>query len=267
MLFRSDCTFCVAAVLAGKRVRYRSLALVEEEMRQCINKYGIEHFTISDDNFGASRRRVVEFCERTAPLNVTWTCESRVTTVDPDLLALMKRAGCHKISFGLEAASTTGLARVKKNIDAESVQSAFAWAKQAGIKRSAFFLVGSHPEEAKEDVAAIEQLFLRIDPDYIVVSIATPYPGTELQRQMKEKNLIISENWAQYRAFTKTPQWRTIHFTPAQLVNMQRRLIRRFYLRPRMVWRHLRTVGSWHEIGYLLSSLWTLIRLIGVRRG
>ncbi len=261
-----DCTFCVAALLAGRRVRYRSLALVEQEMKQCINRYSIEHFTICDDNFGASRRRVVEFCERTAPLNVTWTCESRVTTVDPELLTTMKRAGCRKISFGLEAASTAGLARVKKNIDAESIGNAFAWTRRAGIKRGAFFLVGSHPEETKEDIAAIEQLFLRIDPDYIVVSIATPYPGTELQRQMKEKNLVIDEDWAQYRAFTEKPRWRTVHFTPTQLVSMQHRLIRRFYLRPRIVWRHLRAVGSWREMCYLMSSLWALIRLIGARR-
>jgi len=235
-------------------------------MSLCIRKYHIGHFTISDDNFVSSRSRTLEFCDRVQPLGITWTCESRVNTVDRALLLRMYRAGCRKMSFGVEVATQDGLARVKKGFAPAAAESAFAWAREAGIKRMAFFQVGSHPDETMAEIKEIERLYRRLDPDYVVVAIATPYPGTELRRRMQDRNLILSDDWSQYRPFTRLPCWRTVNFSSDQLVSIQTKLIHRFYFRPRTILRHLLTVRSLGEFRYLVAAGFSLLRLVGARR-
>jgi radical SAM superfamily enzyme YgiQ (UPF0313 family) len=261
-----NCIFCSAALLSGKRVRFRSIDNVVAEMELCVRRYGIQHFTISDDNFAFSSSRVRQFCAAVQWLGVTWTCETRADTVDRTLLHQMRQAGCRKVSFGVEAASPEGMARVKKGLSPEAVENVFAWAREAGIKRTAFFQVGSHPEETEKDVEAIEKLLQRMAPDYAVITIATPYPGSELHQLMKARNLILSDDWSQYRPFSDSPCWRTVAFSPQQLVRFQRRLIRRFYLRPRTILHHLLGVRSFAELGYLLAAAFSILRLVGAAR-
>jgi anaerobic magnesium-protoporphyrin IX monomethyl ester cyclase len=256
-----DCIFCSAALLSGKRIRRRSIGKVIEEMELCAGKYGIQHFTISDDNFAFSTDRVRQFCDKAARLGVTWTCETRVNSVDRDLLERMSKAGCRKVSFGIETASPEGMMRVQKKLHPEEIENAFAWARKAGITRAAFFQVGVHPDETAEDIFSIEKLLRRIDPDYLVVSLATPYPGTELRRLMAERNFIFSDDWTQYRAFTDSPVWRTALFSPEQLVLLQRRLIRRFYFHPRRILRHFLSIRSFGEFLYAAAAAFSLLRL------
>ena len=72
-----------------------------------LRKYGIRHLVFTDDQFAASRPRLIRLCEKLAGggLEIQWNCDARVDSVDPDLLKLMKRAGCWMISYGIESGS------------------------------------------------------------------------------------------------------------------------------------------------------------------
>ena len=100
------CKFCDTSTF-GARVRYYSPQKVFEMMCHLRDRYGVRHVLFVDDLFLASRKRTTELCELILQngLKMTWSCAARVDTVKPDLLALMKRAGCWQISFGLETGS------------------------------------------------------------------------------------------------------------------------------------------------------------------
>jgi len=234
---------------------------VAEEMHRCMKEFGIEHFTINDDNFIQDPNRTERFCRRVGPLGVTWSCESRVTSVHPDLLKALREAGCRKISFGVESGSARILEKTRKGVSIQAVEEAFRYSRDAGLLRTGFFQVGTHPEEDGEDIRLTWKLIRRIDPDYLVVSIATPFPGTELYRVMTNRNLILRHDWANYRHFTSSPSWRTHHFSPKELVSLQRRMLRRFYLSPRTIWRRLRATRSATQLAYQISAGLSILRM------
>lgn len=227
-----------------------------------MRQFGIQHFTINDDNFIALSSRTETFCRRIQPLSVTWSCETRVNSVDLDLLRNLRAAGCRKVSFGVESGSPRILEKIKKGISVQEVEVAFRSSRKAGLLRTGFFQIGSHPDEEREDVRLTLQLIRRIDPDFLVVTIATPFPGTELYREMKNRGLILKEDWDNYRHFTPCPSWRTEHFSPAELVSLQKRALRGFYLRPRTLLRRLAAVRSIGELLYQVSAGRTLLRML-----
>jgi len=255
------CVFCSAGVLSGRRTRFRSPENVAEEMRLCIGRFGIQHFTINDDNFIAETSRTEEFCRRVAPLQVTWSCETRVNSATLDLLTSLRKAGCRKVSFGVESGSPRILEKIRKGITIRMVEDAFRHGRRAGLLRSGFFQVGAHPEETREDLRLTWQLVRRIDPDFLIVSIATPFPGTELYRQMKDRGLILDEDWSNYTHFTPCPSWRTLHFSPTQLVSLQRTMLRRFYLRPGTLFKRLAATRSLGQLLYQISAGISILRM------
>src|SRR5690242_21792775 len=89
-----------------------------------------------DDLFLASRTRVTEFCERllASKTKITWTCTARVDTVKPQVLDIMRKAGCWEISFGLETGSNELLRKMDKDAKVEESEQAVGWTHAAGIR-------------------------------------------------------------------------------------------------------------------------------------
>ncbi|HYB20611.1 MAG TPA: radical SAM protein, partial [Thermodesulfobacteriota bacterium] len=89
------CTFCDRSVF-GNRYRYFSEDYLLELISFLHQKYAVRHLIFVDDQFAVSRPRLIHLCEKLAGenLKIQWNCDARVDSVTPDLLKLMKRAGC-----------------------------------------------------------------------------------------------------------------------------------------------------------------------------
>ena len=135
----------------------------------------------------------------------------------------------------------------------------FAEARRAGILRTAYLMLGSHVDETPEEVEQTAALAREIRPDYITFTVACPYPGTELWEECKRRGyleLLLSgrPDWKRYGYYPGLPPWRFTHFTPAQMLETQRRFLRRFYLRPGFVVRQLASVRSPAHLGALVTA-------------
>ena len=150
----------------------------------------------------------------------------------------------------MESGSQRILQLIKKGITIGQIKDAFRWSKEVGIETSAFFMIGSHPDETREDLEATKRLIAEIKPDFITASIAVPYPGTELRKQMKARNLVFSDDWAAYALYNISPVWRTTHFSSDELLKTQMEMIKNFYMRPSYVIRRLLRVRSIGEMRY-----------------
>ena len=108
------CSFCTAPVYYGRKLRKRPVANVIAEIKDNIRRFGVTEFFIWADTFTADRKYVRSFCAGIleAGLRITWTCNSRVDTIDGETLALMKKAGLWMISFGLESGDDDILAAI-----------------------------------------------------------------------------------------------------------------------------------------------------------
>jgi radical SAM superfamily enzyme YgiQ (UPF0313 family) len=256
------CIFCASKVTFGRTVRFRSPENFLAEVDECMERWGYRHFTIEDDTFTYRPGRLAEICRGLKERGVSWDCDTRVNLVSREMLFMMSESGCQKVAFGVESGSPEILAKLKKDINLEQVRKAFKWAQQAGLITTAFFIIGGHPSENFEDVEMSAELIKEIDPDLMAVAIGVPFPGTELERLMKERRLVFSEQWEKYTHIHSRPCWRTEHFSPRDLVKLQNDLFRRFFLRPHFIAKTMKKAMSIRGVRYYAYSSWQILRYL-----
>ncbi|MEN8160146.1 MAG: radical SAM protein [Myxococcota bacterium] len=226
------CRFCDTSTF-GARVRAYSPARVVEMIGHLHERWGVRHIGFVDDLFLASRLRVTEFCERLIEtgLPITWTCAARVDTVKPDLLALMKRAGCWEISFGLETGSDALLAAMDKSARVERSEQAVRWTHAAGIRTKGLFMLG-YPGEDEESLRATREFVRRIPMDIMNLTKFTPYPGSPIYVDLHGTR-IRPEDWRRMNGmdFVYAPEGLSVE----ALDRAYQRLLLGFYFRPRVI--------------------------------
>jgi radical SAM superfamily enzyme YgiQ (UPF0313 family) len=155
------------------------------ELRHLVDRYRIRGMYWVDDIFTGDKPWVRAFCEALADseLELEWGCQSRVESVDPPLLRLMRAAGCVQIAFGVESGSKRVLREMKKGTTWNAAVSAFDMTHNAGLRTGASFILGT-PGETHKDVEDTLELAARLRSDWTVFFFSTPYPGTELWHQV-----------------------------------------------------------------------------------
>jgi len=260
------CIFCGSHITHRQKVRFRSPEHLMGEIVECLERFKIEHFTIDDDTFTYGKERLMKILRGFKELKISWDCDSRVDSISPEILEAMADAGCKKVAFGVETGSPRILELIRKKITVEQIEKAFKWAKKAGILSSAFVMVGSHPSETEEDLKQTLDLLYRTRPDYALVYIAVPYPGTELYQMMKEKGFIFTEDWDEFDIVRTEAKWRTDNFMPQDLVKYQKWMYRRYYLRPSFMLRKLLNAHSLKELEYLFGAGFDFIKYVFAKR-
>ncbi len=193
-----NCIYCASKVMWKQKVRFRSADNILKEIDFLVKKYGVKEILFYDDHFVLDKERLVKICKGIIKrnYNLTWCCLSRVDCMTLKIAKLMKKSGCHMISFGVESGSQTILNVMKKNIKVQQIVKTFNICKKAGMNTKASFIFGA-PKETFKTISETQKLLKLILPDYIWLFIMTPLPGTELYK-MHEKAGIISKDWSMY---------------------------------------------------------------------
>jgi radical SAM superfamily enzyme YgiQ (UPF0313 family) len=248
-----DCTFCDRSVF-GNRYRYYSEDYLFEGVSFLVGRYGIRHLVFTDDQFAASRPRLVRLCEKMSGrgLNIQWNCDARVDSVDLSVLKMMKKAGCWMISYGIESGSQKILDQTRKGITLDQVELAVRWTKEAGIRAKGLFMIG-YPEETEETLGQTLSFIGRSRLDEINLSFLTPYPGTEIYRQAKDTSNFV-EHWGRMNALNCLLPSEAL--TCQKLEKAYGKIIRRFYMRPGPTLSYLNLLlRSPENCGRLLAAL------------
>ncbi|MBI4294794.1 MAG: radical SAM protein [Chloroflexi bacterium] len=174
------CTYCASHQAWTRLWRARTPANIIQEIDGLIHDFKADRINFADDTFTISRKRVAAFCELLQEKDwpITWGCNIRVDTVDRDILETMSRSGCTDVWIGVESGSPTILREIKKGINPDQIKKVFRWAREVGLKRRAYLMLGA-PSESKETIRETERLVEEIQPDVLAFSILTPYPGCE----------------------------------------------------------------------------------------
>ena len=185
------CSFCTAPVYYGRKLRKRPVANVIGEIKDNIRRFGVTEFFIWADTFTADRKYVRSFCAGIleAGLRITWTCNSRVDTIDGETLALMKKAGLWMISFGLESGDDDILAASGKRITTADSRRAVRLARAAGVRTAGHFILGL-PGETEATMAATLRLACELPLNIAQFYAAAPFPGTRLYEEATAKGWL-----------------------------------------------------------------------------
>lgn len=200
------CTYC-ATNIWGRKVRSRSIANVVEEVKSVVARYGTKQFAFKDDSFTINRARTLAFCEAliNERLNINWECNARVDSLDPELLAKMRKAGCNSIKVGIETGSERILKLISKNITLGQCRQAAKALKNSGIHWTAYFMIGL-PTETKDDMYETMGFMKELRPDFASLSVYEPFPGTKLYDIGVEKGLVSPERTRE-DYFTISPKY------------------------------------------------------------
>ena len=233
-----ECRFCDNSMF-GRKVRAYSSGRLMEIVRYLMKNYGIKDIFFNDDNFVMMRKRLVDFCDtiQKEKLDLTWGCYGRIDNItDESMLKLMRKAGCLRISFGLESGSQDILNFYKKNETLEQMAKVISWTRKAGIRSKGFFMMGNFLE-TKQTLQKTIDFAKKIKLDDFHVTFLTPLPGSEIY-SIADKYGTFNNDWR------KMSMWYPV-FIPKGLSRdilerYKKKAILRFYLRPRIILAYLK---------------------------
>lgn len=262
-----DCVFCAAQVVMGGSFRARSIGNIMGEIDQVVREQRPRSLLMGDDNFVISKERTFEFCSQYSGRGyhhtLPWQIATRVDSVDREILQALGRAGCYLVSYGIESAVPRLLDAVEKGAHPEQAEAAVRWAKEAGLKVRATFILGL-PGETREESLETIAFARRLPLDQVRFALATPFPGTRLwdiavaQGSLKVNDWIELSSMGGYREgdIVYVPEGRDSD----ELKKLQRRANFGFYFRPRIMLGFASRIRSFADAADYARGAWGLLR-------
>jgi radical SAM superfamily enzyme YgiQ (UPF0313 family) len=196
--------------------------------------------------------RVIEICDdiQRRGLKIGFDIRARVDTVTDEMLGRLKRAGCRGIHYGVEAGTPHILKALNKGITLEQTRDAFALTRKHKIPILAYFMIGN-PSETLEDIRSTFRVLRRLGPDFVHITVLTPFPGTKVYADGMERGIIPRDVWREFAANPdpsfQPPHWGE-HFTRPQLHELLAEGYKGFYLRPSYIMGRVWKLRSWSEL-------------------
>jgi radical SAM superfamily enzyme YgiQ (UPF0313 family) len=215
------CDFCASSIMLQRAYRKRPVEHVLRDIHALMALRPHPYIEFADDNTFVDKAWGKELCRQLAPLRLKWFTETDISIADdPELLDLMREAGCRQVLIGLESPERPALEGIELHANFKARRSARArdavrTIQDHGITVNGCFILGL--DEQTTDVFQRVHDFATETPLYEVqVTVLTPFPGTPLyQRLLKENRLLEPRNWDLCTLFDVNflPQ----HLTPQQL--------------------------------------------------
>ncbi|MBI3544173.1 MAG: radical SAM protein, partial [Deltaproteobacteria bacterium] len=257
------CIFCNSAQTA---LRTRSAESMVEEIKYLKATYGVREIQFYDDTFTVMRKNVLRFCELLSAekLDITWAAFVRSDCFSEEMARAMKKAGCHQILIGVESGSDVILENIRKPIDRERTAAAIALARKVGIDSRAAFIFGNMGETVETMQETID-FSMQLDPDIALYNICTPYPGTQIYQWAKQNGYLVSEEWSDFELSTFMLKLPTV--TEADVHRFYAIAHKKFYMRPKQIWRRLTRVSRLSHISDLIHAFFYIVlrRKLGTR--
>jgi hopanoid biosynthesis associated radical SAM protein HpnJ len=240
----AQCTFCLwPQTIGGHKYRVRSAQNVAEEMAYMKKLFPqVKEFFFDDDTFTANLPRAREIAKKLAPLGLTWSCNSRAN-LDYETIQSFKDSGLRLFLVGYESGNEDILTRIKKGVTMDEMRRFTQSCHRAGVVIHGTFILGL-PVETAESIENTIRFAQELDVFSIQVSLAAPYPGTELYDMArlngwfskKDKTDIVHEDGFQQSAL-EYPE-----LSKEEIFEAVDRFYRAYYLRPKPILRIIKTM-------------------------
>ena len=256
-----QCSYCDRSVFR-RTFRYNSADYLYRHLQTLREQFGIRHINFYDDQFTFHRDRVVAFCRRMIeePLGMTFNCAVRAEHVDPELLALMKRAGCWMISLGIETGDPDLLSQHRQNADLELMRRTIRDIHGTGIRVKGLFMIGL-PGETEQSFRRTMEYVFSLPIDDLNVAKFTPFPGSPLYETIHSLGRF-EEDWAKMDCMNTVfvPNGMTVE----QLESLFLEFYKRYYTRPKTLWNFVSMIwkspDSWRRFLANAGSFLTFAR-------
>ncbi|MBN2406674.1 MAG: radical SAM protein [Elusimicrobia bacterium] len=186
-----DCNFCASRVIWNGKVRFRSAENLVKEIKTLVEDYNISEFMFYDDTFTVNRKRALKVCEliKKEGLKIRFYVSLRADTIDREIAAALKEAGCLVVYIGVESGNEDILRSTGKGIKKEQLRSTVSMLKDIGMPVYTSFIIG-HPGDTHETIRETIEFAKELDSEQAKFLIAVPYPGTHLYDLALKKGFL-----------------------------------------------------------------------------
>jgi radical SAM superfamily enzyme YgiQ (UPF0313 family) len=116
-------------------------------------------------------------------------------TLGKEHLDLMAKSGCVGIKFGVETSNSITLREIGKGfVELEKVRKLVDECRKIGIRTHATFMIGL-PGEKRVDILNTIKFAMKLKPDSMQFSIATPFPGTPFFSLVESEGWLTTIDW------------------------------------------------------------------------
>jgi anaerobic magnesium-protoporphyrin IX monomethyl ester cyclase len=219
------CVFCNKNI-HGRKFRPKTAERVVDEIEYML-KSGFKEINILDDTFSTDLDRIKSICDKIMRrgLRFPWHPLNgmRVDRADKELFIMMKKAGCYKVSFGIESGNQDILDKAGKGINLQQVRDAVSRARQLGFETFGYFMIGL-PGETEETLKDTINFANELKLDMAKFNIAVPLPGTEIFEEWDRMGLIKTKDWSKYNFYSP-------HYEIYEHPELSHRTIAKYYKR------------------------------------
>lgn len=249
------CSFCDKKVF-GEYISMHSPEYIIEMLCILNKAHKINNILFEDDNFMFSKQRLRAFSDlfRKESLKVRWSALARVDYVDKELLQIAKDSGCWQISYGIESGSQKILDFYHKGITLCQIKETIEMTKKIGLKIKCFFMWGN-PTEDRDSIAETINFIRNLDTDDISITFFTPYPGSEIWRNIKSYG-GFERRWKKLNCFELVfnPHGLEENF----LIRTRKKALKDFYFRPKTIFAYFKRINSAAQFKELILSFYHL---------
>ncbi|MEE8393414.1 MAG: radical SAM protein [Rhodospirillales bacterium] len=280
-----QCTFCSSSMWRRAKpfFRFRSPKSVVDEIEHLLQKYGIRNFVFQDDalngNVGHLDKMLDEMIRRRLKIRWESSFVGDERHLPEYLFPKLKESGCVGFNFGVESGSPRVLKSIRKNINLDEVNRALTLTKKHGLYNSLLFMVGNawYGEDGRPDGETVEDLemsyqFIRKVADagllyYLSLSIARPYPGSEMGRLVEEfglaDNMRLDDRDALER---RVITFHHPHLTEEQVQYYYQKIWSHVSLHPRVIMNQIALIKNWDELKRISKIAMLQVRKLAVNR-
>lgn len=239
-----SCNYCSSSLIMGKKFRTRSPENVVDEVEELYYKYSIRDMAFIDDIFMLNKRRAMAIADeiKNRNLDINFVTSSRVDTLNRELLKSLKNSGMSTLYCGVESGSQRVLDLMGKGITLKQIEDAIKVIKDLDIAIIASFIIG-YPGETEKEMDQTIDFSIKLEPDFAQYSILTPFPGTPIYYELKQKDLIDNENWDEYTAMNSVINYVKLGLSKKLVKRKLTKAYLKFYTRPKYIIKHRYMLG------------------------
>lgn len=262
----NHCLYCSIHSLWEHHWRGRSAVNVVDEVEYYLQRFGAKEFAFMDDSMSVDRKRMNQICDEIIKrnLNIKWTTPNGIAhwTLDKDLIKKMKKAGCYRITFGIESGDAETRRWVGKPFDLDQAAELTKYANSLGMWTLATNIIG-FPYDTRKKIEATLEYALKSEVDLAFFYVLGPRPGTVIYEIFKKEGWLMKNR---KMLFSENVACRTRYFSGKEIVSLQKEMYSKFlkkrWLNPKAIIRLLGKIRSTEDFWYLIKMTGRGVKLL-----
>ncbi|MEK6645388.1 MAG: radical SAM protein [Candidatus Firestonebacteria bacterium] len=266
------CVYCTVKAVWGRTWRGRGAKNVVDEIEMLVHDYGIKEIVVLDDSASINKQRWSDICDEiiNRKIDIKWSTPNGIAhwTLDKNILDKMKKAGCYRVTFGIESGNAETRKFLGKPYSLQQAKEMLKYANKIGMWTICTNILG-FPYEKEDSIRDTINFAKKCGTDFATFYLLIPQPTSDVYGYFKKENLLNLDAFFE----NENPDWYefekinyilsetgtdTMFFKKEELRRLQKNayrsfIIYRFLSYAFVPWKILHKLNSWEDFLYCMK--------------